>query len=345
LHVQLDNTSKDNKNRGTFGYFAYLVASGTFKKVVVSFLPVGHTHEDIDAAFGVIMRYLHRHRCLATMEALMDAIWDSFFVSTKAKSSWQPSAELEHIKGTHDWNRWLKKASEEGRTEAPLTDISNFALLVGEKACSDSRRPHRFEFSMVGSGSDQHVVMHYYRWCHDQEPWGEVPIVMFNYIPPLASLMPAKLRSKFMAKLKVCGNACKPDDQCPRCGVNAFFNNSHSVCGSLFTEDERTRWEQRFNDLTQAAAEADLPASLLLPKPHQQQASTFQMPSVCTLPETSQLPAPVEHSQYVLESKGKFTVAGLQKMLTDYKKAAKLKQGVGRSSGNRDEECNQDTQV
>jgi hypothetical protein len=49
LYVQLDNTSKDNKNRGTFGYFAYLVAAGVFKKVVVSFLPVGHTHEDIDA--------------------------------------------------------------------------------------------------------------------------------------------------------------------------------------------------------------------------------------------------------------------------------------------------------
>jgi hypothetical protein len=179
LFVQLDNTSKDNKNRGTFGYFAYLVAAGTFKKVVVSFLPVGHTHEDIDAVFGVIMRHLHRHRCLTTMQKLMDAIWDAFF-GYKSKSSWQPSAELEHIKGTHDWNRWLKKACEEStHTEPALNDLSNFALLVGEKACADSRRPHRFEFNMAGSGPDQHVVLNYFRWCHDREAWGQVPILVF----------------------------------------------------------------------------------------------------------------------------------------------------------------------
>jgi hypothetical protein len=75
--------------------------------------------------------------------------------------------------------------------------------------------------------------------------------------------------------------------------------------------------------MTQAQAEADLPGSLVLPKPHSPQASTFRMPAVCKLPETSQLPPPVEHSQYVLESNGKFTVAGLQKMLVDYKKHAK----------------------
>ena len=62
LNVQLDNTSKDNKNRATLGYFAYLVGSGVFKRVIVSFLPVGHTHEDIDAVFGMIMRWLHQHR-------------------------------------------------------------------------------------------------------------------------------------------------------------------------------------------------------------------------------------------------------------------------------------------
>ena len=62
LYVQLDNTAKDNKNKATLGYFGYLVGSGVFKRVIVSFLPVGHTHEDIDAVFGMIMRWLHRHR-------------------------------------------------------------------------------------------------------------------------------------------------------------------------------------------------------------------------------------------------------------------------------------------
>jgi hypothetical protein len=238
LYLQLDNTSKDNKNRGTFGYFAYLVASGTFQRVIVSFLPVGHTHEDIDAAFGMIMRYLHRHRCLATMEQLMDAIWDSFFTG-KTHSSWRPSAELEHIKGTHDWNSWLKKACEEsGHEEPALNELSNFGLLTGEKACADSRRPHRFEFSMAGSGTDQHVVMNYFHWCHDTEAWAQVPVVMFHHVPDLAHLKPAKLRNKFLVKVAACKNTCVPDDQCPRCGVNAIFKDSYNVYGSMFNQEE-----------------------------------------------------------------------------------------------------------
>lgn len=56
LFLQLDNTCSDNKNRAVLGYLGYLVAAGTFKKITLSFLPVGHTHEDIDALFGVIMR-------------------------------------------------------------------------------------------------------------------------------------------------------------------------------------------------------------------------------------------------------------------------------------------------
>ena len=103
LFVQLDNTAKDNKNNATLGYFAYLVASGVFLTVIVSFLPVGHTHEDIDAVFGMIMRWLHKHRCLATIEKLMDAIYEGFFSAPTrqgkrvSRSSWRPSHKLEQV--------------------------------------------------------------------------------------------------------------------------------------------------------------------------------------------------------------------------------------------------------
>lgn len=56
---QLDNTSKQNKNRFLVGYCAFLVQCGLFKSVRVSFLPVGHTHEDIDRVFS---RVHHRLR-------------------------------------------------------------------------------------------------------------------------------------------------------------------------------------------------------------------------------------------------------------------------------------------
>ena len=47
IYLQLDNTWKQNKNKYMLGYLACLVAWGVCRQVIVSFLPVGHTHEDI----------------------------------------------------------------------------------------------------------------------------------------------------------------------------------------------------------------------------------------------------------------------------------------------------------
>ena len=50
----MDNTSSDNKNKMTIVFGQMLVASGLCGEVNFNFLPVGHTHEDIDQAFSVI---------------------------------------------------------------------------------------------------------------------------------------------------------------------------------------------------------------------------------------------------------------------------------------------------
>uniref|UniRef100_A0A7S4D9F0 DUF7869 domain-containing protein n=1 Tax=Heterosigma akashiwo TaxID=2829 RepID=A0A7S4D9F0_HETAK len=47
LCLQLDNTSKDNKNVGLLTYCRMLVETGVFKEISVHFLPVGHTHCDV----------------------------------------------------------------------------------------------------------------------------------------------------------------------------------------------------------------------------------------------------------------------------------------------------------
>ena len=52
LRFQLDNCAKDNKNRYVFAYWLLLVVKGIFKEVFISFLLVGHTHDDIDGSFG-----------------------------------------------------------------------------------------------------------------------------------------------------------------------------------------------------------------------------------------------------------------------------------------------------
>ena len=52
LVLQLDNTVKDNKNHTVLGYCGTLVALGLFKRVVLNFMLVGHTHNDVDGSFG-----------------------------------------------------------------------------------------------------------------------------------------------------------------------------------------------------------------------------------------------------------------------------------------------------
>ena len=45
LYLQLDNTVKQCKSRYMCGFLAMLVEHGVFREIVLSFLPVGHTHE------------------------------------------------------------------------------------------------------------------------------------------------------------------------------------------------------------------------------------------------------------------------------------------------------------
>ena len=61
LYLQLDNTSKGNKCKEIVGYCGWLVDWKVFKKIIVSFLPVGHTHEDIDQFFSRLAIYLKCH--------------------------------------------------------------------------------------------------------------------------------------------------------------------------------------------------------------------------------------------------------------------------------------------
>ena len=70
LFVQVDNCTRENKNRFLFCYLECLVAWGVFLEVQVSFLPIGHTHADIDQAFSCTSRRLHCYNA-ATMDDLI----------------------------------------------------------------------------------------------------------------------------------------------------------------------------------------------------------------------------------------------------------------------------------
>lgn len=52
IFIQLDNCSRENKNHFLLSYLESLVALKVFDVVEVGFLPIGHTHEDIDQTFS-----------------------------------------------------------------------------------------------------------------------------------------------------------------------------------------------------------------------------------------------------------------------------------------------------
>jgi hypothetical protein len=48
LYLQLDNCFRENKNAYVLCYLAWLIERGVFERIELSFLPVGHTHNECD---------------------------------------------------------------------------------------------------------------------------------------------------------------------------------------------------------------------------------------------------------------------------------------------------------
>jgi hypothetical protein len=76
-------------------FLAYLVEKKVFNKIKVSYLIVGHTHEDIDQIFSRIGRYIRRTlQEILTVPAFVAALHDSF----ASKKGSQPPKCVEHLR-------------------------------------------------------------------------------------------------------------------------------------------------------------------------------------------------------------------------------------------------------
>ena len=101
LWVQMDNTATDNKNKLNFAIQRHLVSAGIFREAVFGFLPVGHTHEDIDQAFSRIATYLRGSRHTA------NSFPDLVHACTSAFSNVVTHAEVLREEKLRDFRRWL----------------------------------------------------------------------------------------------------------------------------------------------------------------------------------------------------------------------------------------------
>ncbi len=93
LYLQADNAT-DNKNLTMYSLCELLRDKGVFRKVKYSFLPVGHTHEDVDASFGCLSRALRDRR--KTKDSSSDALTiDDMFQSWK--ENWRSLKGLYYV--------------------------------------------------------------------------------------------------------------------------------------------------------------------------------------------------------------------------------------------------------
>ena len=86
LYLQLDNTTSQNKNNFVMGFLALLVGWKIFDEVIINFLPVGHTHEDVDQMFSRFAVYNRTHDAITHLELLQNC-----------RKAFHPSPETEHL--------------------------------------------------------------------------------------------------------------------------------------------------------------------------------------------------------------------------------------------------------
>jgi hypothetical protein len=111
----MDNTNSDNKTWISLAMAAALVEAGIFESVEFGFLPVGHTHEDIDQSFSVIGQWLQKDNA-DTMDDLRDACVNAFIDLDSARR--KNSGAHERIKTVAfllergdiiSWATWLNR--------------------------------------------------------------------------------------------------------------------------------------------------------------------------------------------------------------------------------------------
>jgi hypothetical protein len=99
LRIQAYNYGRENKNVYILALYGTLVALGIFKEIQLSFLLVGHTHEDIDQRFSTISATLKRQD-IHSLKELMSTIKQN-------PPCIEPFVVVEHLEYIRDWKTFI----------------------------------------------------------------------------------------------------------------------------------------------------------------------------------------------------------------------------------------------
>ena len=125
LMLQLDNAS-DNKAYSILTFCSYLVECGVFGEIKLSYLIVGHTHEDIDQFFSVISQHFAslQRGVVISFEDFATEVVGSFKVDNTTK---RPKC-VELVEAVHDFAAWLKKDGGQEQTVSNITAFRSFVI-------------------------------------------------------------------------------------------------------------------------------------------------------------------------------------------------------------------------
>lgn len=134
LFVQVDNCVRENKNKYFLGYLEWLVRRQVFESIEVGFLPVGHTHSDVDQAFSTTAERLRHYDAITIydMEDQLSTCYNSQTIVTSLKevANWSGLCEQEKccqkIKHITMWRYFRftsKKISDEDREVLSICQV------------------------------------------------------------------------------------------------------------------------------------------------------------------------------------------------------------------------------
>ena len=99
LYLQLDNTVRQCKSRFVMAWLGLLVHWRVFQDVFVSFLPKGHTHEDIDQLFSQLAMWFRKHDA-ASILGFESAIASAIKYDDRAPTNIKT---LDRVANIRDW--------------------------------------------------------------------------------------------------------------------------------------------------------------------------------------------------------------------------------------------------
>lgn len=233
LYLQLDNTARENKNKFVMAYLNMLVYTGVFRKVKVSFLLVGHTHDQIDQMFSKFSSKLNKRKAfrLDTLSAII-------------KESYNPKANIFFVHEVADFKKFVSD-----KDQPNSKGIGGFVLrpLHGISA------QKQFRMKRVDKEDGETETMFHAKHLSTTLSWGE-PVDFVRYIP--SSRMWVAPQMALKAAVGVGGDHEEPDHDNDDDDVRIRQNHLKVLekyrkaieVGFNYFEDEDRLWWLRFFD-------------------------------------------------------------------------------------------------